>query len=175
VAIDKDRTITINGDFTMELSGVIAKSIIELSASSTIEPIYILINSNGGNIRALRTIMAALKNSTCKIITITIGVARSSGAILFLLGEERLMFQDSELLFHEPRGTCTNCTYLESLEFSSGCKEDYNFVIDEILKKTNLTKKKLKSKITNKHYVLTPEEAVIIGAATHIITDFSQI
>jgi len=175
VAIDMNRTITINGDFTVELSEVAVSQILEFSVSSTTEPIYLLINSNVGSIQALRTLMASLKISQCKIITINIGIAGNYGAILFLLGDERLMLLDSELIFNEPRLTCTDCTYFEILEHLKASRKEYDFFIDEILKKTNLTKKKLKKRITNKNYTLTPEEAVMLGAATRIITDFSQI
>jgi len=146
-----------------------------MTVTSIQEPIYVIINSNGGNIRALRTIKTALKISTCKIITIIIGVARSSAAILFLQGDERIMLQNTELLFHEPRGTYTNATYLEMLSDTKKCKIDYDFFINEIVRITTLSKKSVKKRILNIDYILIPEEAVKIGAATKIITDISQL
>jgi ATP-dependent protease ClpP protease subunit len=175
MAIDKNRTVFINGEFTLELSGVIARQIIELAVTSVEEPIYVIINSNGGIVRALRTIIAALKFSTCKIIMIIIGVARSSAAILFLQGDERIMLEGSELLFHEPRGSYIEVTYLDMKSTAKKCKKEDDFFIDEIVRMTSLSKKSVKSRITNKHYILTPEEALKIGAATKIITEISKL
>jgi len=175
MTITADRTVVINSDFTLELSGEIANEILAIAISSTKKPIYVIINSNGGSVRALRTIISALKVSTCKIVTITTGIALSCGAILFLQGDERIMLPDSELAFHEPRTTCSSFNHKEMIHAFKYSKRNDDFFVDEMAAKLKLSKKAIRSKIAYKTLYLNPEEALKIGAATSIAAKISDI
>ena len=178
MGIKEGRILVINKEFTLPMSGDICVEIYKLSKESK-EDITIIINSTGGNIRALDSIVSALKGSGCNINTVLIGtIACSCGAQLFLSGDERIMLNGSELLIHEPGitfkdGTRYSCTQLKKK--LKELKEDKANFLDCILKVSNCNKKFINSKIKNKDWYINAKEAFKFGLATKIIYSFDEI
>ncbi|MNW05110.1 hypothetical protein D3C71_2013080 [compost metagenome] len=52
-------------------------------------------------------------------------------------------------------------------------KSHYDFAIQEMNRNINLSVDEIMDKIRNKEYIIGPEEALGIGAATEIIRDFN--
>ena len=176
--IKKERTIVINESFTIEMGGEICLEIYELSQTSK-EDINIIINSFGGSIKALRTILNGLKASGCKINTILIGtVAFSCGAILFLSGDERIILEGSELLLHEPGidfSTEETVTYTKLQQELREIKKDKKLFLEIIMKSSNFTRKVINEKIKGKDWYISSSEALKFGMATELIYSFDEI
>lgn len=175
----KERKITINENFTFEMSGRIVEKIYDLSESAPTEPIFFVINSTGGSIRALKSIISAINATSCEIITITLGtIASSCGSILFLQGNERIMLKGSEILFHEPKlitGEKSSFEYSELLEELNFLRGNYEFFIREIARVTKLSKQDIAMRIKGRGYLLNTKEAKSIGVATKVINSFTQL
>jgi ATP-dependent protease ClpP protease subunit len=62
--------------------------------------ILMLINSVGGNVYALRQILAAMEVCEAKITTHVTGIAASCGAMLWLYGDELTMSPLARVMFH---------------------------------------------------------------------------
>lgn len=61
----------------------------------------ILVNSYGGSVYNCLRMVDALKASGMKLVTLLNGYAMSAGSIIFALGEERYMSENSTIMIHE--------------------------------------------------------------------------
>ena len=61
----------------------------------------LIINSYGGSVHGLFRMIDLIKASGLRLITICHGVAMSAGSILFGLGEERYMTENSSIMIHD--------------------------------------------------------------------------
>jgi ATP-dependent Clp protease protease subunit len=75
-------------------------AVLELDAESN-EPINVFINSNGGYVQALYTMVSAIKGVKSKIRTICLGNAMSCGAVLLASGDERYAGKASAVMIHD--------------------------------------------------------------------------
>lgn len=172
----EERAIFVNEELTIEGAGKFVQMMYHMSENSA-DPIFIVINSKGGNIRALMTMISAIEVANCDITTIDVGCAASCAAILFLQGKKRLIVKGAEIMFHQPLQKFSNdlYSYSEIVEIKEALKKDYEFFITEFISKTNFTRKKIISKIKNKNYVLGCDEALKTGVATQIISSVSEL
>ena len=90
-------------DFTEASAKTFAKEVLEASADED-KPIIVYIDSYGGQVYALATMVAALGTVSNKVITVCVGKAMSCGAILLSCGEERYIDIDSTVMIHEVSG-----------------------------------------------------------------------
>jgi ATP-dependent Clp protease protease subunit len=68
------------------------------------EPLIVYINSYGGEVDALLSMVDALDGITNPLITVCIGKAMSCGAILFSHGDARFMGRNARAMIHEVSG-----------------------------------------------------------------------
>jgi ATP-dependent protease ClpP protease subunit len=172
---NKERSIFVNEEFTIEGAGGFVLKIFNMELESE-EPIFIIINSKGGNIRALKTMMSAINGSKCKVVTVVIGCATSCAAILFLQGAERIILEGAEILFHEPsRDMDGEYRYSELLEKIKTLEKTYNLFVDQMVLGTYFKKEDVIKKIKGKNYTLNAKEAVEIGAATRSAKSLMEV
>lgn len=172
---NRKRSIIVDEEFTIEGAGNFVLEFFNMEIESE-EPIFIIINSTGGNIRALKTMMSAIKESKCKTVTIVTGCASSSASILFLQGEERIILEGAEILFHEPsREMHGEYQYSELLEKIKLLEKTYNLFVDQMVLGTYFKKEDVIKKIKGKNYILNAKEAVEIGAATRSAKSLMEI
>lgn len=101
---DCNSTIMIDGDIVVGDSARLVKAIGTTNLSVN-EMLTIVIDSNGGNADVALTMMSILRRwkyeNDNKIRTIVYSKAFSGGAMIFLVGDERLVGQNARLMFHE--------------------------------------------------------------------------
>ena len=134
--------------------------------------VWLEICSNGGNIRALRAIWDMLDTCNFKINTIAYGSVYSCAALLFLRGEERLIYRSAELILHEPRIILEKDMELicsDLIQITSKLKKDCDWCIEQVKKHCTLPEKKIKNKI-KEEWVLDSSEALETGIATQIVS-----
>ena len=102
----KERIIIINGEINDELASIVTSEILYLSALSKEEKITIYINSPGGSVTSGLVIYDVMKNSTCIIETIGLGICASMGAFLLSSGSigHRYCYPNCEVMIHQPLG-----------------------------------------------------------------------
>lgn len=172
--------IFINEEISNQLYERIAKDIYLNENISKEKSIVLFINSTGGSVRALKNIIDALKSTNKKIVTVNTGIARSSAAILFLQGTERLMLQHSELIYHEPSiKSIKNVTYSCSdiLTLGESAKKDLDFFVDEIARvSSGLSRDSILNRLVpNKEFILNIDQALDFCIATAVFTDISAL
>lgn len=173
---DSERTLFFNNSITEYNSASIANDILKLASKSK-ETINIIINSNGGSVRGLMTIMSAIDICGCDITTVDMGIAYSCAALLFLKGKNRLMLKGSELMFHgairEPNDSFVLLP--DELMRTRELKKSNDMFIDIISSVTSLSKAQVRRKIYGKQYWLTAEEALEINATTKIVKSMDDL
>lgn len=68
------------------------------------EPIYLHINSNGGNAYDALAIYDVIKHSKTPVYTVALGWCMSAGLWIFMAGDTRLIGEHATLMFHDVKG-----------------------------------------------------------------------
>lgn len=166
------RDFYLSGELTVQTSTEFMKLTTEMKRER-IKDLVIFINSPGGKLRALKTIIDAIKDSEINVTTINIGIAASTAAILFMEGDKRICIEGSELIFHEPRVSLSkgNLTYTEISDLKRSLDGYYHMFLNYMTKKTNMEYKEAQSKIRNVDYTLSAVQALKLGFATEVVTN----
>jgi ATP-dependent protease ClpP protease subunit len=98
----RNRTVVLNGSINSRLSSEIFSQIKFLNLKNT-DPIYLFINSRGGNLYGLRCIVGAIHSSKAPVIGIVVGVAFSAAVLVLQCCNKRFALPESLMLIHNPR------------------------------------------------------------------------
>ena len=82
------------------------------------EPIYLFINSNGGNAYDALALYDIIKQSDTPVYTIALGWCMSAGLWIFMAGTERYVAEHATLMFHDVAGWVADKT--------EGIKQEYD-------------------------------------------------
>lgn len=130
------------------------------------KPIYIIIDSPGGDVQATLTIIDAIKLSHTPVITVNIGAAYSGGFFVFINGDRRIAYPHSTFLYHE------GCTEMggDANKFQNW--SDFYKKILLRLKETTLSNTKITPELYEEKrrddWWIEAEEAVSLGIADEI-------
>ena len=95
-----NRTVYLFDQFWQETAEDLITQLLDLDSQSN-DDIYLVINSYGGAVYALLSIIDTVENLKSKINTVCLGIAASCGAVLFSLGNKRYIGENSKLMIHE--------------------------------------------------------------------------
>jgi len=87
-------------DFTEVSARKFREDFLYEAAQDLKRPIIVWIDSNGGDVDALATMVETIKSVPNKIVTACIGKAQSCGAILLSFGDERYCGEYSRIMVH---------------------------------------------------------------------------
>ncbi len=65
------------------------------------KPIFIFIQSIGGDVFSMQSLIDTIDQSTTPIVTVNLGIACSAAATIFIAGHKRLMFPHAYVMIHE--------------------------------------------------------------------------
>lgn len=136
-------------------------------------PIRIFIDTCGGDVQAMYTLVHAIKISKTPVHTIVYCNALSAGAHILAAGHRRFAFPGSTILVHSG-----SCQYIGDAEKVESAKRYFDMIgkraNDMLLSDTKILPKDLKRKGANDWYI-SAEEAVELGVVDQIITDFEEV
>jgi ATP-dependent Clp protease protease subunit len=162
----KNRIIMMDGPVDSVSASLVNSQILFLDSQDT-TPIHIYINSEGGSVYDLMSMLNSIGSIKAPVYTYCLGLCASAAAVLFAAGIKRYVLKFSRLMLHQPHGNARG----QATDISIQSKE-INYVkktINEfIAKRTGLTPKKV-SLITNRDSYFSAEEAVKLGFATDLI------
>lgn len=170
----KTRQIILSGEVCKELAEKIVKQLLILEADSD-KPIYIYIDSPGGDVDAGFAIFDTIRFINAPVYTIGMGLVASAGALILLAApkERRLGFPNSHYLIHQPssgmKGVATDIE-IHAAEIAK-TKEKINKIIAE---ETGTALDKV-SKDTDRDYWLNAEESVSYGLISRVISKRSDL
>lgn len=129
----KDRIIFIDGIITDELANAVIAQMLYLNSQDSSKQINIYINSQGGSVYAGLAIWDVSKVIKAPIRTVGIGMAASMGAVLMLMGKERVGLPHTRFMLHQVSGGAFDklSDMLIHLEEIKGAQQDVYNIIKE--------------------------------------------
>lgn len=97
------------------------------------QEVNIYIHTYGGQADASRAIVEMIKGSNSLVRTHNLGVAYSAGSLIFLAGDERVMYPESELMIH--RASCWDHGNAKKFSESTQRLEEFDKYAKKIYKK----------------------------------------
>lgn len=173
----KQLKLNITGEINIRLHDEILNKVM---SQNDFEEIVLVINSTGGSVKIAMAIYDLLKSLNTKIKTIAIGKCYSMATILFSLGEERYIGENSDYMLHRVNFTFAKDTTLTAGELtemlksseadekkwkemiSAGCDKDISVFLGEVFS-------------SKEDVFLTPEETLDMGIATAKLKNLKDI
>lgn len=137
--------------------------------SLDVDTINVYINSYGGEVAEGLAIYNTLKAHKAKIKTYCSGFACSIASIIFMAGDERIMYNSSMLMIHNPWSRAVGNSK-ELRKTADDLDKTTQALINAYMSCINITEEELKELLDNESYIL-PSEALDKGFATAIEGD----
>jgi ATP-dependent Clp protease protease subunit len=160
-----ERTILVNGYFEKSML-VKFHTALRAFEEENHDEINLLIDSPGGQVSVLNTMLSLIEASPCNFNTVCVGVAASCGFFLFVLGAkngERLIFPHAQLMCHSASG------YEEDVEDEGEVEKINNTMLAKMANVTNRSIAELEEYVT-RDYFFMGSDCVTEGFATDAIT-----
>lgn len=134
------------------------------------EPIKLYINSLGGDVYDMWSLVELMKSSKTPIHTYCTGYAMSCGFLIFLAGNKRYIGSNSTLLYHQIAAWKAgkyedfkqNITHLDRMQ---------NQIEQYVMVRTSISQKKLDEiRVKKIDWHIYPEEAIKLGIADEIMS-----
>jgi ATP-dependent Clp protease protease subunit len=137
------------------------------------KPIKIMINSGGGDVQVMMTIIKTIKISKTPVYTICFSSAMSAAAEILAAGHKRYALPGTCVMVHSG-----SCSYGGTMEQAESCKKYVDALTkratDEFVANTKINAKTLKKKGASDWY-MTEDEALENGVIDAIIIDLDEI
>lgn len=136
-------------------------------------PIKLFIDTNGGSVVVMWTLIKAIKMSKTPVYTINISSALSAGAHILAAGHKRFAFPGSTVLIHSG-----SCSYSGTYEQADSAKKYYDSISkkaeDLLVADTKIDTKTLKKKAPSDWY-LDEDDALKYGVVDKIVESYEEI
>lgn len=171
----KTRQILLSGEINKELAENCNKQLLILESNSAELPVYIFIDSPGGDVSAGFAIYDMIRFVKCPVILVGNGLIASAAALILLAvpKERRVGFPNSEYLIHQPlsrmQGSATEI--LIHAENLAKTKKKLNAIISEA---TGTDLEKVQQD-TERDYWLDASEARDYGLISRIVASRAEL
>ncbi len=165
----KTRQVLLSGEINAENAEKVIRQLFILEADSD-KPIYVFIDSPGGEVDAGFAIFDAIRFVNAPVYTIGMGLIASAAALILLAApkERRLGLPHSRYLIHQPSaGTRGVATDIEIHAIEMGKTKAK---INEIIAEETGTPLDKVTKDTDRDYWLSADESVAYGLISKVIT-----
>lgn len=165
----KTRQILLSGEINEDNAEKVIRQLFILEADND-KPIYIFIDSPGGDVDAGFAIFDAIRFVNAPVYTVGMGLVASAAALILLASpkERRLGLPHSHYLIHQPssgmKGVATD------IEIHAAEIGKTKAKINEIIAEETGTPLDKVTKDTDRDYWLTAEESVSYGLISKVIT-----
>ena len=134
------------------------------------------INSYGGFINEGSQFYSIIKNKfQGRTTTILDSCGYSMGALIFCMGDKRVITQRSDLMFHDYSGAVWGKGGEIESQFKHQTQHLREFFEDVIVKSKFLKQKEYKKMLAGTDFWMKPEELCQRGIATHVLVDGKEI
>lgn len=170
----KTRQILLSGEINEELAEKIVRQLFILEADSD-KPIYIYIDSPGGDVDAGFAIFDTIRFINAPVYTVGMGLVASAAALILLASpkERRLGMPHSHYLIHQPssgmKGVATD------IEIHAAELAKTRTKLNEIIANETGTSIEKVAKDTDRDYWLNAEESVSYGLISRVIEKRSDL
>lgn len=139
-----------------------------------IVPIKIYINSDGGSVSAVFTIIDLILMSKTPIVTIGLGKCYSSGGLLLMAGHKRILLPHCTVLIHDGRSGAYGDTgkMMDNFEFTKTLESK---IKKYILERTKISETEYDQNYRRDWWIFAEDAVNKYGIADKIVTDISEI
>lgn len=137
------------------------------------KPIRLFIDTNGGSVSVMTSIISAIKISKTPIWTINFCDALSAGALILAAGHKRFGMPGSTVLIHS--GSCAYSGTKEQAESANKYYQSLTSQADEQLFKNTKIDKKTYNKKAPYDWYLNTDDALKYGVIDKVIDDLDEI
>lgn len=165
----KTRQIILSGEINKDLAEKIVRQLLVLEADDSEKPVYVYIDSPGGDVDAGFAIFDMIRFVSCPVFLIGMGLIASAAALILLAvdKEHRLALPNSRYLIHQPssgmRGVATD------IEIHAKEMERTKAVLNKIISEQTGKSFEQVCTDTNRDYWLNSNEAVEYGLVSKIV------
>jgi ATP-dependent Clp protease protease subunit len=138
-------------------------------AAKSDKDIRLIINSPGGSVTSLLSIIDSINLIDMNLETVCIGQAASAGSVLFSCGKKRYITKNARLLLHQVSGGAWG--NIQDMEIEAAEAKRLNEVYLDILSKNIGKDKETLRKDMQRDFILTAEQAVAYGLADSVISE----
>lgn len=145
------------------------KRVLDINSQDSSKPIVVYIDSDGGSVYALNSMLTAMASVQNSFITVAMGRAMSAGADLLAAGDLRFISPLSTIMIHETSAGAGG--HIEDLNNSlAGINALNNLSMTLLARNMGKTLLELKNLFKNRgrDLYLSPGEAVGLGLADHV-------
>lgn len=134
------------------------------------------INSRGGFVNEGSQFYSIIKNKfQGRTTTVLDACGYSMGALIFCMGDKRVITPRSDLMFHDYSGAVWGKGGEIESQFKHQATHLREFFFDVIVKPKFLKKKEYKQMLAGKDFWMKPEELCRRGIATHVLVDGQEM
>jgi ATP-dependent Clp protease, protease subunit len=171
------RVIQLSGEVNAPLAKEINKTLFAMEAVDAEKPIYLFINSPGGEVHSGFAIFDVARFIEPKVITVVAGLAASMGSLIALCAkkEDRYAFVNSKFLIHQPLVPGVIRGQASDLEIHARDIIQMKQRINEIYAEETGRPYDEISEVTDRDKWLTPNEALEFGLIKKIVERRSEI
>lgn len=143
-------------------------------------PIYLLINSVGGDLDMMWSLIDAIQTSKTPVVTICMGYAYSAALMVMLAGHKRYIMPHARIMMHDGSASLDGDFASVGLNYtlwSESVKADRDYIIE----RTNITADNLDDKLgtianhMGKDWFIKSKEAVDLHIADSVIDDIEAV
>lgn len=169
------RQIILSGEVNKELAEKVVRQLLILEADSDSKPIYLYIDSPGGDVDAGFAIFDMIRFVKPPVYTIGMGLVASAGALILLAASKsyRLGLPNSHYLIHQPlsgiQGVATD------IEIHARELEKIRVKINELIAEETGKGIAEVAKDTDRDYWLSADEAALYGLIVQVIKTRSDL
>lgn len=165
----KTRQIILSGEINKDLADKIVRQLLVLEADDAKKPIYMYIDSPGGDVDAGFAIFDMIRFVNCPVILIGMGLIASAAALILLAVDKknRVALPNSRYLIHQPssgmRGVATD------IEIHAKEMEKTKAILNKIIAEQTGKSVEQVTSDTERDYWLGASEAVEYGLVSRIV------
>jgi ATP-dependent Clp protease protease subunit len=167
----ESRTILISAPVDSKLAHVVNTKLLALEKADSEKPIYVFINSPGGEVHSGFSIFDTARFISPEVVTIVSGLAASMGSIIALAAPKnrRFAFPNSRFLVHQPSVSGGLGGTVSDIEIhAKDLIETKNHIINLYSKETGKSIDDIK-KVLDRDYWMSATQALEFGLISKII------
>ena len=162
-----DRVIMLCSGIDDDVSQVVCAQMLFLDAQDSKKPIYLYINSPGGNVTDGLAIYDTMEFIEAPVTTVCMGQAASMGAFLLAAGKRRYSLPHGQILIHQPSsGVAGQCT---DIQIHAKQAQYYKDLLNGIIAEKCRKPVKTIAELTERDTFMTPQQAMELGLIDGIL------
>ncbi len=173
----ESRVVLISAPVNAKLAHVVNSKLIAMERADAKAPIYLFINSPGGEVHSGFSIFDTAKFISCPVVTVVTGLAASMGSIIALCApiERRFAFPNAKFLVHQPSVHGGLGGSVSDIEIhAKDLIETKNHIIDLYARETKQASDEVKKALERDTW-LSPQAAKEFGLISKIISQREEL